>query len=233
MKYKRVLIKLSGSFFSAADGHGLDIGATERVAEEIALLHEKGIEIATVNGAGNIFRGRSRLRGFDRVAADKIGILATLPNAFALTEALNEKGIETRLMCAFEVPGIARHFDVFRARKLLAEKKILVLAGGTGNSYFTTDTAAVLRASELNADILLKATDVDGIYDADPHTAKTSQKYVTLTYEEALARSLQIMDQTAFAMARENNLPILVFKFAAGILGEVLENPSIGTLISS
>ncbi|MFH1712679.1 MAG: UMP kinase, partial [Candidatus Jacksonbacteria bacterium] len=169
---------------------------------------------------------------FDQTAADQIGYIATLPNSMALAEILNSKGADTRLMCSFEIPGIARHFDAFKARKLLSQNKILIFGGGTGHPFFSTDTAAVLRALEIKADILLKATDVDGVYSADPQIDANAVKYDKLTYKEALDKKLQVMDQTAFALGRDNGLKILVFKFEPGALVKILKNPEKGTLIS-
>lgn len=232
MLYKRVLLKISGRFFSGQSGQGLDFDAIDSLAREIVDLHQQAVQIAIVNGAGNIFRGRSRPEKFDQTAADQIGYIATLPNSMALTEVLNSYGIDTRLMCSFEIPGIARHFDVFKARKLLSQNKILIFAGGTGHPFFSTDTAAVLRALEIKADILLKATDVDGVYSADPQVDASAVKYDKLTYQEALDKKLQIMDQTAFALARDNGLKMLIFKFKPGSLLEILKKPEKGTLIS-
>jgi len=233
MNHKRILLKLSGSFFSGTQPTGLDFSAIEMVADEIKELHKKNIAIGVVTGAGNIFRGRERPENFDRAAADRIGYTATLMNALALTETLNARGIDTRIMSSFEVPGIARHVDIFKARKLLNDKKIVIFAGGTGNPYFTTDTAAVLRALEIKADVMLKGTDVDGVYSADPAKDPSAQKYDTLTYTEALDKHLKVMDQTAFALAQENNLEIIVFKFEKGSLARILENPKQGTQITA
>jgi uridylate kinase len=232
MNYKHILLKISGNFFSGKGSHGLDFGAIDEVAKEIISLHQKGLQIAIVNGAGNIFRGRNRPENFDETAAHRIGYISTLPNSMALTEILNNRGVDTRLMCSFDLPGIASHFNVFRARKLLGQNKILILSGGTGHPFFSTDTAAVLRALEVKADILLKATDVRGVYSADPQTDASAVKYDKLTYKQALDKNLQVMDQTAFALARDNDLKILVFKFEQGALIDILENPSKGTLIT-
>lgn len=232
MPYKRILLKLSGNFFGGANGSGLDSPAVETIAKEVISAHQKGIQIAIVNGAGNIFRGRTKPENFDSVSADRIGLIATLPNALALVEALNNKGVDTRLMCAFEIEGFARRFEAFRARALLEQGKILVLAGGTGNPFFTTDSAAVLRALEIKADILLKATDVQGVYSADPDESPDAVKYTTLTYKQAVDKRLQVMDQTAFTLAAEHKLPIIVFKFGPGSIANILNDTSSGTLIT-
>ena len=231
MKYQRILLKISGIFFSGQQDQGLDFDAIDNIAQEIISLHQKGRQIAIVNGAGNIFRGRSRPKDFDETAAHKIGLISTLPNSMALTEILNNKGVDTRLMCSFDLPGIARHFDAFKARKLLNQNKILILTGGTGHPFFSTDTTAVLRALEIKADILLKATDVNGVYSADPQTDASAVKYKQMTYQEALDKKLQVMDQTAFALAQENRLKILVFKFAPGALSKILNDQTQGTII--
>lgn len=231
--FKRVLLKISGNFFADPNGQGLNFDAIKLIVAEISALRQIGVAVGIVNGAGNIFRGRARPADFDRVAADKIGMVATLPNAIALTEMLNANGIDTHLMCSVTIPGLACHFDAFKARRLLSEGKIVIIAGGTGHPYFTTDTTAVLRALEIKAEVLLKATDVDGVYSADPQTDASAVKYARLTYAEALDKQLAVMDQTAFALARENQLPILVFKFEPGALVKVISEPTLGTVISS
>lgn len=232
MPYKRILLKLSGNFFGAANGSGLDSAAVDSIAQEITSAHQRGIQVAIVNGAGNIFRGRTKPENFDSVSADRIGLIATLPNALALVETLNNKGIDTRLMCAFEIEGFARRFEAFRARALLEQGKILLLAGGTGNPFFTTDTAAVLRALEIRADILLKATDVDGVYSADPDENPDAKKFTALTYQEAIDKRLHVMDQTAFTLAAEHKLPIVVFKFEPESIAKILNGTAMGTLIT-
>ena len=232
MFYNRILLKLSGGLFSGEDGSGLNFSAIAKIADEIIAAKNSGIEITVVNGAGNIFRGRNRPPTFDRIAADQIGFMAGIPNSLALLEILNGNGVDTRLMSAFEIPGIARKFDPFKARKLLQEGKIIICAGGTGEAFFTHDTAAVLRALEIKADALFKATDVDGVYSEDPEVNPTAKRYDTLSYDEAIAKNLRILDQTAFTLAGENALPIVVFKWAPGSLSRVLKNPSLGTIIS-
>lgn len=232
MPYNRILLKLSGDLFSGKTGSGLDFEAIQNIANEIIDAHKERVEIAVVNGAGNIFRGRNRPDTFDRVSADHIGFMAGIPNSLALLETLNANGIDTRIMCSFEIPGIARHFDPFKARRLLSEGKIVIFTGGTGDAFFTHDTASVLKALEIKADALFKATDVDGVYSDDPQTNRDATRYATLAYEEAIAKNLRILDQTAFTLARENELPIVVFGWAEGMLAKVLKNPSIGTVIS-
>lgn len=230
--YKRILLKLSGNFFSGSEKNGLDFLVITAVADEILAAYKSGIEIAIVNGAGNIFRGRGRPKEFDRVTADRIGFMSGIPNSLALLEILNNKGVDTRIMCAFEIPGIARHFDPFKARKLLQEGKIVIFTGGTGEPFCTHDTAAVVRALEIKADVLLKATDVDGIYSEDPRKNPNAKKYDTISYSDAQEKHLEIMDQTAFALARDNTLNIIVFKWELGSLSRILKNPSFGTIVS-
>jgi len=232
MPYKRILLKLSGNLFGPTNGSGLHIPAVETIANEVISAHQKGFQIAIVNGAGNIFRGRSRPEEFDPAAADRIGLIATVPNSMALVEILNSKGIDTRLLSAFEIEGFARHFEPFRARKLLNQGKVIVLTGGTGNPFFTTDTASVVRALEIKADVLLKATDVDGVYSADPNTDPSAMKYASLSYDQAIEKRLHIMDQTAFTLASENKLPIVVFKFKKGSIAKILNDTTMGTLIT-
>ncbi len=232
MPHKRILLKLSGDFFSGEDGSGLNFSAIEEIADEIIAVKNSGIEIAVVNGAGNIFRGKERPKGFDRVSADRIGFMSGIPNSLALLETLNSKGVDTRIMCSFELPGIARHFDPFKARKLLEQGKIIICTGGTGEAFFTHDTAAVVRALEIKAGVLLKATNVDGVYSEDPHKNPNAHKYESITYAEAFEKHLDIMDQTALALARDNALKMIVFKWEHGSLLSVLKNPLLGTVIS-
>jgi uridylate kinase len=158
--------------------------------------------------------------------------MSGIPNSLALLETLNSKGVDTRMMCAFEIHGIARHFDPFKARKLLQEGKLVICTGGTGEAFFTHDTAAVVRALEIKADVLLKATNVDGVYSEDPHKNPNARKYERITYAEAVEKHLDILDQTAFALARDNFLKIIVFKWELGSLASVLKNPLLGTVIS-
>jgi uridylate kinase len=232
MPYKRILLKLSGNLFGSTNESALHLPAVEAIANEIILAHQKGFQIAIVNGAGNIFRGRTRPEQFDPVAADRVGLIATIPNSMALVEMLNSKGVDSRLFSAFAIEGFARHFEPFRARKLLQSGKVVVLTGGTGNTFFTTDTASVVRALEIQADVLLKATDVDGVYSADPHTDPSATKYASLSYQEAIEKKLHIMDQTAFTLAYEHKLPIIVFKFESGSMTKILNDTAMGTLIT-
>ncbi len=232
MNYKRIVLKLSGELFSGGKVGGLDFDAISGIADEIINARKSGAEIAIVNGAGNIFRGRNTPADFDRVAADEIGFISGIPNSLALLELLNGKGVDTRIMCAFEIPGIARHFDPFKARRLLYEGKIMIFTGGTHEAFYTHDTAAVLRALEVKADALDRATDVDGVYVGDPKTNPDAIRYDALSYDEAIAKQLHILDQTAFTLARENSLPIIVFKWEHGSFARVLKDRALGTIIS-
>ncbi len=232
MLYNRILLKISGNLFSGENGFGLDFTAIQNIAREIIEAHKEKTEISIVNGAGNIFRGRNRPPAFDRIAADQIGFMAGIPNSIALLETLNGNGVDTRIMCSFEIPGIARKFDPFKARYLLSQGKIVICTGGTGEAFFTHDTAAVVRALEIKADALFKATDVDGVYSDDPDVNPSAKRYKTLSYTDAIAKNLRVLDQTAFTLAKENALPIVVFKWVPGSLARVLKNPSLGTVIS-
>jgi len=232
MNYKKILLKLSGDFFGQAGTQGLDFNAVDKIAQEIIALQKQNIQIGIVNGAGNIFRGRNRPKNFDESAAHQIGYMATLPNSMALAEVLNNYQINTHLMCSFTIPGIARQFDLFKARKLLNKNEIVIFTGGTGHPFFSTDTAAVLRALEIKADILLKATNIDGVYTADPKKNPQAKKIDQLTYQKAIEKNLRVMDQTALAMARDNKLKTLVFKFQPSSLVDIIKNPQKGTVIS-
>lgn len=231
MLYKRILLKLSGEYFRQSKTGGLDFAATKKIVQEIVQAFKLGAEIAVVVGAGNIFRGRNKPEWFDRVAADNIGIVATYPNAMALVETINHFGVSAHLMSALALGGISREIDAFRARKLLEKNNIIVFAGGTGNAYVTTDTAAVLRALEIQADALLKGTTVDGVYSADPNKDTDAKKYSRLTYSQVLKSSLGVMDMTAFALARDNNLPIVIFKWEKGSLCRLLKGEKMGTVV--
>lgn len=231
MPYKRILLKLSGEYFRQSKTGGLDFEATRKIAQEIVKAFKLGVQIAIVVGAGNIFRGRNKPEWFDRVAADNIGIVATYPNAMALVETIHHFGVSAHLMSAYSLGGISREIDAFRARKLLEKNNIIVFAGGTGNAYVTTDTAAVLRALEIQANALFKGTTVDGVYSADPKEDSTAKKYSRLSYNQVLKSSLRVMDMTAFALARDNNLPLVIFKWEKDSLFQVLKGEKIGTVV--
>ena len=210
--YKRILLKLSGEALLGEQGHGIDGEILHQYAKEIKSIHEQGIEICIVIGGGNIFRGvKGATEGMDRVQGDYMGMLATMINAMALQDALERSGIMTRLMSAIRMEAIAEPFIRRRAVRHLEKGRVIIFGAGTGNPYFTTDTAGALRAIEVEADVILKGTRVDGIYDADPETNPDAIKFDTITGDEVLKRRLSVMDLTAFTLCRENETPIIVF----------------------
>lgn len=210
--YKRILLKLSGEALLGEQGHGIDGNILHQYAKEIKSIHEQGIEICIVIGGGNIFRGvKGATEGMDRVQGDYMGMLATMINAMALQDALERSGIMTRLMSAIRMEAIAEPFIRRRAVRHLEKGRVIIFGAGTGNPYFTTDTAGALRAIEVEADVILKGTRVDGIYDADPETTPDAIKFDTITGDEVLKRRLSVMDLTAFTLCRENETPIIVF----------------------
>src|SRR5689334_18619246 len=211
-KYNRVLLKLSGEALGGKRDYGIDLEVVSTIAAQVKRVHEMGVQIALVVGGGNIFRGLAATeRGFDRATGDYMGMLATVINALALQDALERTGIPARTMTAIQMPQVAEPYIRRRAVRHLEKGRVVILAAGTGNPYFTTDTAAGLRAIELNCEVLLKATKVDGIYTADPALDHTATRYDRLDYYTALERELQVMDSTAFALCKDNGLPIIVF----------------------
>jgi uridylate kinase len=210
--YQRVLLKLSGEALVGQVGYGIDPAVVRRIANQIARVRELGVEIAVVVGGGNIFRGlAASALGMDRATADYMGMLATVLNALALKDALSQVNVDTRLQTAIGMDSVAEPYIRGRALRHLEKGRVVILAAGTGNPYFTTDTAAGLRAIELKCQVLLKATKVDGIYTADPAIDSTARRYDRLDYYTALERELQVMDSTAFALCKDNGLPIIVF----------------------
>jgi uridylate kinase len=210
--YNRILLKISGEALMGEQNYGIDVDVAKSVAEEIKAVQESGVEIAIVVGGGNIFRGVSKSAGnMDRSAADYIGMLATVMNAVVLQDALEKTGVYTRAMSAIEIPQLAEPFIRRRAIRHLEKKRVVIFAAGTGNPYFTTDSAAALRALEIKADVIMKATKVDGIYTADPMIDPTAKRYDTITYQEVLEKNLQVMDASAISLCRDNKLPIIVF----------------------
>jgi uridylate kinase len=210
--YNRILLKISGEALMGEQNYGIDVDVAKSVAEEIKAVQESGVEIAIVVGGGNIFRGVSKSAGnMDRRAADYIGMLATVMNAVVLQDALEKTGVYTRAMSAIEIPQLAEPFIRRRAIRHLEKKRVVIFAAGTGNPYFTTDSAAALRALEIKADVIMKATKVDGIYTADPMIDPTAKRYDTITYQEVLEKNLQVMDASAISLCRDNKLPIIVF----------------------
>jgi uridylate kinase len=235
MAYKRVLLKISGEALAGGAGFGLDPETLNYIASEVVAVHRHGIEVGIVVGGGNFIRGEafSAKGQIDRTVADQMGMLATVMNGLALQAAIEGQGVQTRVQSAVNVSEVCEPFIVRRATRHMEKGRVVVFAGGTGNPYFTTDTAAVLRALEIGADCLLKATKVDGIYDKDPKKHADAVKYQQLGYSEAISKRLAVMDQTAFTMCREHNLTVIVLDLhdRGGIERAVLGEP-VGTLVS-
>ncbi|BCX14687.1 MAG: uridylate kinase [Patescibacteria group bacterium] len=211
-KYKRILLKLTGELFGDKFGKGLDFASVDRIARQIINIHKNtGLELAIVVGGGNIFRGRERASDVDEVTADYMGMLATVINGLALQESLERQGVETRMMTAFEIKAVAEPYIRRRAIRHLEKGRIVILTAGVGSPFFTTDSAAALRAVELKCDIVFKATDVDGVYSADPQKDPKAKLYKRISFDKALKEDLQVMDATAFAICRKNKMPIFVF----------------------
>lgn len=234
MKYKRVLLKLSGEALLGSGQYGIDPERLTQYAQEIKSATALGVEIAIVIGGGNIFRGLQGVtNGFDRVQGDYMGMLATLINSMALQSALNALGVKSELLSGLPVEPIAQSMSREKAINSLVQGNVVIIAGGTGNPFFTTDTASALRAVEIKADVILKGTRVDGIYTADPEKDKDAVRYSTITYDEVYAKGLNIMDLTAITLCRENNLPIVVFDMnLKGNLVKLLKGENTGTLVT-
>lgn len=232
-KYNRILLKLSGESLTGENEFGIEASVLNRFASEVDKAHQLGVEIAIVIGGGNIFRGLSeKAREMDRVQADYMGMLATIINSLALQDVLEKKGIHTRVMTAIEMNKIAEPFIRRRAIRHLEKKRVVIFAGGTGNPYFTTDTAAVLRAVEIEADVIFKGTRVDGVYDNDPEKVKDALKFDTISYMEVVKRGLKVMDSTAITLSMDNKLPIIVFNFnTEDNLQRILLGELIGTKV--
>lgn len=233
MKYKRILLKLSGESLMGEQSHGISPAMLEQYALEVKGAVDHGVEVAIVIGGGNIFRGLSgAAKGMDRVQGDYMGMLATLINSMALQAELEKQGLSTELLSGLAIEPICKEMSRRRAIEAMRQGKVVIIGGGTGNPFFTTDTASTLRAIEIKADVILKGTRVDGVYTADPEKDPTATKYSTLTFQEALSKKLKIMDLTAFALCEENNLPIYVFDMnKKGNLLKVVEGEPIGTEI--
>jgi uridylate kinase len=232
-KYRRILLKTSGEILSGSNGVGIDPGRLDALASELRELHAHGVQMGVVVGGGNIFRGQAgNLQGIDRVTGDHMGMLATVINSLAIQDALARVGIPARVLSAVRMAQIAEPFVRRTAIEHLEQGRIVVLAGGTGNPFFTTDTAGVLRAVEIGAEVLLKGTKVDGVYDSDPMRNPNAVRFKTLSYDEALQRQLRVMDATAFSLSRDNGLPIIVFDInAPGDLLRVVAGEEVGTLV--
>jgi uridylate kinase len=212
LSYRRVLLKISGEALMGEQNYGIDVNVARSVAEELKAVHEVGVQIAVVVGGGNIFRGVSKSAGnMDRSSADYIGMLATVMNAVVLQDALEKVDVHTRVMSAIDIPQLAEPFIRRRAIRHLEKERVVIFAAGTGNPYFTTDSAAALRALEIKADVIMKATKVDGVYSADPMTDATAELFNEITYRQVLERQLKVMDASAISLCMDNNLPIIVF----------------------
>ncbi|MAP55616.1 UMP kinase [Altibacter sp.] len=234
MQYKRILLKLSGEALMGTRQYGIDPQRLKEYAEEIQQLVDRGVEVAIVIGGGNIFRGvAGASRGMDRVQADHMGMLATVINGLALQSALEDEGIPTRLQTAIKINEVAEPFIRRKAIRHLEKGRVVIFGGGTGNPYFTTDSAAVLRAIEISADVILKGTRVDGIYSSDPEKDTSATKFDFITFEDVLKKGLKVMDTTAFTLSQENELPIIVFDMnTKGNLLKVVSGEKIGTKVN-
>jgi uridylate kinase len=232
--YRRILLKLSGEALMGEQQFGVDPAVTSRIARDVAEIQSMGVETAIVIGGGNIFRGlAASARGMDRATADYMGMLATVINALALQDALEQHGLVTRTVTAIEMRAVAEPFIRRRAIRHLEKGRVVIFAGGTGNPYFTTDTAAALRAMEIKAEVILKGTKVDGVYTADPMLDKEATKYPTISYLQVLERQLKVMDATAISLCMDNKLPIVVFNLRQpGNIGRVVTGEPIGTTVS-
>ncbi|MGY8711355.1 UMP kinase [Bradyrhizobium sp. 18BD] len=232
--YRRVVIKLSGEYLAGQQGFGIDQPTMDRVADDLIAARQLGTEVAVVIGGGNIFRGvEVSSRGVSRPTGDTMGMLATMMNCLALEATIERKGMPARALSAFVMPEVSELFTRTAAHKYLAEGRILLLGGGTGNPFFTTDTTAVLRAAEIGAQAVLKATNVDGVYSADPKKDPTATRFDRLTHSQAIEGGYKVMDATAFALARETSLPIIVFSIAEpGSIGAILRGAGHGTIVA-
>lgn len=233
LKYNRILLKLSGEALMGSGQYGIDAETVKFIAGEIKTIYDLGVKIGVVIGGGNIFRGVSlAAKGMDRVAADHMGMLATVINCLAVQNALEAHGMETRVQSAVEMSQIAEPYIRRRAMRHLEKGRVVIFAGGTGNPFFTTDTTATLRASEINADVVLKATKVDGVYTADPKKDPTAQKYDKIKYIDVLTKGLKVMDSTAISMCMDNKLPLIVFDmFGKDNLSKIVNGETVGTLV--
>ena len=234
IKYRRILLKLSGEALAGPQKYGVDPKRAEDIAERVREVRDFGVDVAIVIGAGNLWRGRAGLdRGMDRATADYMGMLATVMNALALMDAMERTGLVTRVQSAIEMHAVAEPYIRRRAIRHLEKGRVVILGGGTGNPYFSTDTAAALRAMEISADVLIKATKVDGVYDSDPMINKDAVRFDHLTYMDAINRRLEVMDSTAISLCMDNQLPILVLDlWHPSALRQALFGEKVGTLVS-
>jgi uridylate kinase len=234
LAYRRVLLKISGEALMGEQNYGIDVNVARSVAEELKAVHQLGVQVAVVVGGGNIFRGVSKSAGnMDRSSADYIGMLATVMNAVVLQDALEKVEVHTRVMSAIDIPQLAEPFIRRRAIRHLEKERIVIFAAGTGNPYFTTDSAAALRALEIRADVIMKATKVDGVYSADPMMDATAELFNEITYRQVLERELKVMDASAISLCMDNNLPIIVFNMRqpGNIRRVVLGESGVGTKV--
>ncbi|MDR1311688.1 MAG: UMP kinase [Burkholderiaceae bacterium] len=231
--YKRILLKLSGEALMGEDRYGISRGAIERMVSDVVEAKNMGVEIAVVLGGGNIFRGVALgAQGMDRATADYMGMLATVMNSLALADALKQSGVVARVMSAIGIDQVVESYVRPKALQYLEEGKVVVFAAGTGNPFFTTDTAAALRGAEMGAEVVLKATKVDGVYTADPMQDPSAERYLTITFDEVIERHLEVMDAAAFALCRDQQLPIRIFStLKPGALKRILEGENEGTLV--
>ena len=234
LKYHRILLKLSGEALGGQGGSGIDPKRAEDIAERVRAVRDLGVDVAIVIGAGNVWRGRTGLdRGMDRATADYMGMLATVMNALALMDAMERLGMVTRVQSAVEMHAVAEPYIRRRAIRHLEKGRVVILGGGTGNPYFSTDTAAALRAMEIGAEVLIKATKVDGVYDCDPITHPDAVRFDRLTYMEAINRRLEVMDSTALSLCMDNHLPILVLNlWQDDVLRQAVLGAKVGTLVA-
>jgi uridylate kinase len=236
LKYRRILLKLSGEALMGREDFGIDPEVVTSIANEVVTIREWGVDVAVVVGGGNFVRGAAAAaRGMDRATADYMGMLATVMNGLALQDAIERLGVQTRVMTGIEMDKVAEPFIRRRAERHLEKGRVVILVAGTGNPYFTTDTAAALRAVELHADVLLKATKVEGVYDRDPLLNPNARKFTTLDYMDALTLQVEVMDATSISLLKDNNLPIIVFNLSPGTgnIERVVRGESIGTLIAA
>ncbi len=234
LRYKRILLKLGGEALAGPGGFGIDPDRAAEVAEKVRAVKDLGVEVAMVIGAGNLWRGRAGLEhGMERATTDHMGMIATVMNALAVQDALERLGVTTRVQTAIEMHAIAEPYIRLRAIRHMEKGRVVIIGGGTGNPYFTTDTAAALRAMETNADVLIKATKVDGVYDADPQQNPDAHRFEHISYIDALNRRLKVMDSTAISLCMDNDLPILVLSLAQpGSLQQAVRGEPVGTVIS-
>ncbi|MBE2195872.1 MAG: UMP kinase [Anaerolinea sp.] len=233
-RYKRVLLKLSGEALSGVGGFGIDPDQAAFIAHRVKALHTLGVQIGIVIGAGNLWRGKDGVdRGMDQTTADHMGMIGTVMNALALRDSLERENVQSRVQTAIEMNKVAEPYIRLRTIRHLEKGRVVIIGGGTGNPYFTTDTAAALRGMEIDAELLIKATKVDGIYDSDPKKNPNAHRYESITFREAIDKRLAVMDTTAFSLCMENNLPILVIDFwAEGALEAAVMGEPIGTIVS-